>query len=138
MTSSIPDFAIVELDREVRVASQPNLLPVEIDPRTEIPVGTKIALISYPSGLPIKIAPGVTVPSTVPGSIQMETDAYVGSSGGAVLALDTQKIIGIMVSGNGGGYYFRSDARFEEGGCLGSKFYDPSQAAEHATPATGF
>lgn len=90
------DYALVELERDV-VGRK----PLEVDKERELSKGDYIFTIGYPAGLPVKItdpydsvvyAKGKTIYKT-------NTDLLGGSSGGPVFDTKTNRIIGIVVTG---------------------------------------
>jgi V8-like Glu-specific endopeptidase len=95
-----PDFAVIELDREVSGGIRPLKLA-----RTEVKVGDPVFTIGHPSGLPAKFSGTAPVLSTRnPLYFEVNLDTLGGNSGGPVFNAK-KEVVGILVSGHPIDYY---------------------------------
>jgi V8-like Glu-specific endopeptidase len=89
-----PDWAVVRLDRAVR-----DHKPLAVQ-RGDVPNGTPLMVIGYPSGLPEKIADGgVVLDASGAGFYRTNLDTFHGNSGSPVFHAGSGKIVGILVRG---------------------------------------
>ncbi len=87
------DFAIVELDREVKGVD-----PVRLD-FAALQSGEQIYTIGYPNGLSAKVSEGkITFSSEFLANATAEIDGFTGNSGGGIFGLD-HKLKAIYVHG---------------------------------------
>jgi len=75
-------WALVRVDRPFG-ANHP---PLAIRRDGEMPVGTDLTVVGYPSGLPVKLAGGATLRGGTPVSFTTDLDSYAGNSGSPVFA----------------------------------------------------
>ncbi len=95
---SVPDYAIVQLDR----AATPRFVPATVNPE-EWPVsqGDPVTIIGFGSGIPAKIDNGGFVTNERRSErdyFQATTDAFGGNSGSGVFNADNA-VVGILVAG---------------------------------------
>ncbi len=118
------DFAIIRLDRPVRLAG---VGPLAVR-RTGAPaVGTRLGVIGHPTGLPLKLAFGdLTQVMAVQGSyLVANLDTYHGNSGSPVFNATDGTVEGILV---------RGEADYVSGaGCFRSNQLPDAQGAEEVT-----
>ncbi|HNW43379.1 MAG TPA: serine protease [Elusimicrobiales bacterium] len=89
-----PDYALIQLDREVTDRAP---LPVN---RKKIKEGTKVFVIGHPVGLPVKVAGDAKVRDAGHRAFfTTDLDTFGGNSGSAVFNAETNKIEGILVRG---------------------------------------
>jgi S1-C subfamily serine protease len=92
--STMNDFAIVKLDREVTDRPALNFR------KTGKPaIGDNLVVIGCPTGLPLKISDGAKVRSLLGSYFTANLDTYGGNSGSAVFNADTGVVEGILVRG---------------------------------------
>lgn len=93
--SSKTDFAIIELDREVRLVK-----PLELRQDNETPLGAPLVVIGNPTGLPTKVSDGAFVrDNSHPQFLVTNLDTFGGNSGSAVFNDETGLVEGILVRG---------------------------------------
>lgn len=92
-TSEAQDYALVQLDRQVL---NHKVLQMEEQPAQ---INNEVYIVGHPSGLPTKIADGAKVRQQNGTYFKANLDAYGGNSGSAVFDSTTNKILGILVSG---------------------------------------
>ncbi len=89
------DFAVVELDRDVK-----NFSPLSLRPDGQIGTGESVVVIGHPSGLPTKVSGGAQVRDPSPVAYFVANlDTYGGNSGSAVFNSNTGVVEGILVRG---------------------------------------
>lgn len=95
-----PDFAVIELDREVH----PSILPLNLAKSSPVK-GQEAFTIGHPSGLPAKYS-GVSkfLKTDNPYYTEINLDTQGGNSGGPVFNLKNE-VVGILVSGHAVDYY---------------------------------
>lgn len=98
------DWAIVRLDREV---NHPGIEKLELceDEKavSKLPFGTPLYVLGHPFGLPLKFSPdGQILEHLTEEYCKTNLDAFVGNSGSPVIEVETQKVIGILVTGRTG------------------------------------
>ncbi len=89
------DFSIIKLNRKVTDRS-----PLKVSTQKRLSEGTPLVLIGNPAGLPTKVAEDTYV-STDKGDnfFIIDSDSFQGSSGSAVLNINTLEVEGILVRG---------------------------------------
>ncbi|GAB4019160.1 MAG: hypothetical protein Fur0010_20880 [Bdellovibrio sp.] len=93
--TSMNDYAIIELDREVTGRE-----PLKYRTEGKIADGTELVVIGHPSGLPTIIADGAQVRTNDnPFFFQANLDTFGGNSGSAVFDAETGVVEGILVRG---------------------------------------
>ncbi len=94
-SSSMEDWAIIELDRKVE-----GIPHLTVRTEGEPEVGTSLVVIGHPSGLPTKIADGGFVRKNEnPNYFEANLDTFGGNSGSAVINSETGIVEGILVRG---------------------------------------
>lgn len=89
------DFALVRVDRPM--VGHP-ALAIHVD--GDIPKGTFVYTLGYPSGLPLKLADGAIVNDVVPrGYFVSNLDTFGGNSGSPVFNANDGRVEGILVRG---------------------------------------
>ena len=115
------DLVLVELDRPVQ-----GHRPVEISTESLSPgVGKELYVIGHPLGAPQKIATGqVRKGATAQGLLLTNLDVFFGNSGSPVFEQDTDRLIGLVSSGESD--FRKNDLKScleikvcTNGGCLG-------------------
>jgi V8-like Glu-specific endopeptidase len=86
------DYAIVKIDRET--TKTPLKMATELPQKT-----TELVVIGHTLGLPTKISAGAYMRESKSGFFVTNTDSYGGSSGSAVLDVQTGQVRGILVRG---------------------------------------
>lgn len=106
------DFAILELDRDVI-----GVEPAKLNPTGITPIGTKIAMIGYPSGLPKKVEPSGVVAEKNPNMrsrvpiYRTRLDAFGRNSGSPIVNLETGEVEGLLFRGAAIDYETRNGER---------------------------
>ncbi len=92
--STLADYAVIELDREV---TDRKVLKFRTEGKPA--VGDELVVIGHPSGLPSKIADGAMIRAVNDVYITANLDTYGGNSGSAVFNARTGVVEGILVRG---------------------------------------
>lgn len=94
LNTSVPDWALVKLDRKVV-----GIKPIQFD--FSAPVGREVYVIACQAGTAVKFAGlgSSTIKKITPNFIESDTYALPGSSGGAFIDRITNKAIAILVRG---------------------------------------
>lgn len=93
--STLNDFALIKLDREVT-----DRTPLTFRKKGKVDLKTEIVVIGHPSGLPTKVSDGAYVRSNDNKYyFQANLDTFGGNSGSAVFDAKTGIIEGILVRG---------------------------------------
>ncbi len=88
------DVAVFSTDRPIKT------VPLKCSFSPNLPVNTPVYMIGYPSGLPQKIAMNAEVSvNNNPEYVYTSLDAFQGNSGSPVFNLNTNMVIGLLVSG---------------------------------------
>ena len=88
------DYAYIELDRHVT-----DRQPLKVRKSGKVAKGAAIVVIGHPTGLPTKITDGANVRNLQNKFFQANLDTYGGSSGSAVVNVQTEEVEGILVRG---------------------------------------
>jgi len=90
-----PDFALIQLDREVKGHK-----PLVINRNEGVKAGDGVFVIGHPLGLPLKVAGAANVrDNSKVGYFVADLDTFGGNSGSPVFNASTKKIEGILVRG---------------------------------------
>jgi hypothetical protein len=92
------EFSIIQVDRAIPKARYARLETDEN--RTFLIRETKLYMIGHPLGLPLKYTPNGEVFRFKNEVLITNLDAYAGNSGSPVFSADSDKVVGILVSGN--------------------------------------
>ncbi|HEY8271372.1 MAG TPA: serine protease [Pseudobdellovibrionaceae bacterium] len=90
------DFAIIQLDREVKGR---DALPLDFT--SDTPVGTALFVLGYPSSTPLKYTDSGVISKNLEKIYYSNLDIFGGNSGSPVFDVSTGKITGIISEGNG-------------------------------------
>ena len=92
----LPDYAVFRLDRADAAFEAPALRR-----SGGIRVGEELAIVGHPLGLPLKVAAGARVVRILPSGMAVtDLDAYGGSSGSPVIAVESGEIVGLLSFGS--------------------------------------
>lgn len=92
--NSVRDYAIIELDRDVRQAQ-----PIAIGSGDALQVNEPVLSLSYPLGLPLKKDQGSVFRTSTGGFyFNVKVDTFAGSSGSPLFNRNNE-VVGILVSG---------------------------------------
>lgn len=89
------DFALIELDREVK-DRKPAILGIS----EKVKLGQSVRLIGYPDGIPSKVVSGAKVRASYTKKFVSNVDAFKGNSGSAIFSEATGAMIGVLFAGN--------------------------------------
>lgn len=89
------DFALIEIDRPVPAN---RILEFDEEPLTN---RSNLYIIGYPLGLPVKYTDGAKVLKNDANWFTASLDSYEGNSGSPVFSAVNDKVVGILIKGDG-------------------------------------